>query len=98
MFPANIVASDFSCGSTKVSYLITHGLAPHFKKLLLDDIVKSMTGYTLHYDEATTEQNKKQMDLIIRYWSTTQNKITVHYLGSFFLWACSGEEGHEVFV
>jgi len=73
MFPSDPIARDFTCGPNKVSYLITHGLAPYFKELLLQDIRKSSTGYTIHYDETTTSQVKKQMDIIIRFWSCCSN-------------------------
>lgn len=41
-------------------------------------------GYTIQYDETTTAETKKQMDLVVRYWSEHQNKIVVHYLESHF--------------
>jgi hypothetical protein len=84
MFPSDPIARDFTCGSNKVSYLITHGLAPYFKELLLQDIRKSNAGFTIHYDETTTSQIKKQMDIIVRFWSLERNKVVVHYLGSIF--------------
>ena len=38
MFPDSKIAKDFSCGRTKCGYLVTHGLAPHFKTLLVEDL------------------------------------------------------------
>ena len=38
MFPDIKIAKDFSCGRTKCGYLVTHGLAPHFKTLLVEDL------------------------------------------------------------
>ena len=52
--------------------------------LLLADVKKSNTGFTVHYDEMTTIQIKKQMDIILRYWSVEQNKVVVHYVASLF--------------
>ena len=84
MFPSDLVAKDFTCGATKTSYIITHGLASYFREQLLADVKKSNTGFTIHYDETTTNQIKKQMDIIIRYWSLEQNKVVVHYVASLF--------------
>jgi len=84
MFPSDPVAKDFTCGATKTSYIITHGLAPYFRDLLLADVKKSNTGFTVHYDETTTIQIKKQLDVILRYWSLEQNKVVVHYVASLF--------------
>ena len=38
MFPDSKIAKDFSCGRTKCDYLVTHGPAPHFKTLLVEDL------------------------------------------------------------
>ena len=40
MFPESYVASAFSMAPTKVSYIINHGLATHFKQILNDGIKK----------------------------------------------------------
>ena len=40
----------------------------YFRDLLLADVKKSNTGFTVHYDETTTIQIKKQLDVILRYW------------------------------
>ena len=72
MFPSDAIAKDFTCGANKMSYLVTHGLAPYFKEQLVKDVKKLNTGFTIHFDETTTAQVKKQMDVIIRYWSLEQ--------------------------
>ena len=41
IFPYGNVASAFSMAPTKVSYVINHGLATHFKQILKDGITKS---------------------------------------------------------
>ena len=35
MFPDSKIAQQWSCGATKLSYLITFGIAPYFKELCL---------------------------------------------------------------
>jgi len=41
--------------------------------------------YSLIVDETTTEQNVKQFDMHVRYWSASENKIARRYLSSSFL-------------
>lgn len=36
MFPDSKIAKD--CGRTKCSYIVTHGLTPNFKKILVEDL------------------------------------------------------------
>ena len=63
MFPDSDIAKGFSMSSTKVSYMISYGLGPYFLKTLLEDIKD--TYFTLQFDETTTVQVKKQMDILI---------------------------------
>ena len=41
MFPDSNIAQGMSCEPTKLSYLITFGIAPYFKQLLTDDLKKA---------------------------------------------------------
>ena len=36
------VSSKFQMGRTKLQYVINHGLFPHFKQIILDEILKSL--------------------------------------------------------
>ena len=38
----------------------------------------------MHFDETTTAQVKKQMDLTLRYWSSTHNEVIVSFYTSLF--------------
>ena len=91
MFPDSSIAHDFKCASTKMGYLITHAVAPHFEDLLVKDIKASNSAFTLHYDETTTSQIKKQLDIIVQYWSSENKRIVVHYLGSLFFGHATAE-------
>ena len=69
MFPDSQIAKKFSLGKTKCAYLISFGLAPYFKNLLLER-VKNSQDYVLLFDESlnkTTQQ--KQLDVYVRYWN-----------------------------
>ena len=38
----------------------------------------------MHFDETTTGQVKKQMNLTLRYWSSTHNEVIVTFYSSLF--------------
>ena len=67
MFPDSDVANTFSMGQTKASYIVGEALGPYFIKVVVDDLVKSGLPFSIHFDETTTSQVKKQMDLTLRY-------------------------------
>ena len=83
MFPDSKIADKMTLGSTKLSYLITHGLAPYFH----DEFMKLIdSSYVLCFDEAFNEISKKgQMDLVIRFWDSSVNQVTSRYLSSSFM-------------
>ena len=58
--------------------------------MLIDDVKKSGIPYCLHFDETTTSQVKKQMDLTLRYWSPTHNEVWVHFYSSLFFGHAEG--------
>ena len=66
---------------TKVSYVISHGLGPYFIQKTIDDILSSPdTYYIIHFDETTTSQIKKQLDVLVRYYSDTHWEVRVRFL------------------
>ena len=48
---------------------------PILKKQLIYDVNSSKNPVALHYDETTTTQVIKQMDLHSRFWSEEQNEV-----------------------
>ena len=67
MFDDSKTAGSFQLSKTKCGYFINHGLAPHFKDLLLED-VKACPFFVVSFDESLNEFiQKEQMDLQIRY-------------------------------
>ena len=51
MFPDNKIAQQWSCGPTKLSYLITFAIAPYFKDLLLAELTEAPC-FVLSFDES----------------------------------------------
>lgn len=62
-FSDSDIAQHMKLSSTKASYMIVHGLAPYFQTYFLRDIRAGIGYYTLYFDETTTRQVKKQMDI-----------------------------------
>ena len=55
--------------------MIGEGLSPYFTRVITHDLVKSGLQFAVHFDETTTTEVKRQMDLTLRYWSSTLNKV-----------------------
>ena len=61
--------------------MIGHGLGPYFQQQTIDDILTSPnTYYTIHFDETTNIQVKKQMDVLVRYYSEKHGEVKVRFL------------------
>ena len=76
----------------KLSYLISDGMGPYFNSLMVKDIPKSQTPYSVHSDETAKNQGRKQLDIKIRYWSNNQNKIVLHHLRTYFMGHGTGQQ------
>ena len=74
-----------TCAEDKSSYLVSFGLAPYF----YDELTRSLSDvhfYSVSYDEAYNRFTKKeQLDLAVRYWDVSLNKLATRYLGYEFL-------------
>ena len=79
-FPDSQIAQHVSISSNKMSYLVGYGLGPYFTQQTVNDLVSGNSFFTLHFDQTVTAQTKKQMDLLIWYWSETDHEVKVKYL------------------
>ena len=91
MFPDSNIAENFKLSHTSASYIIGHGLLPHFTKVLVNDLSESQLPFSLHFDETTSDQVKKQMDLTLRYWSPKHGEIWTGFYTSLFFGHAEGE-------
>ena len=66
-FPDSIIAANFSLSCTGSSYIIREGLLPYFTRVIIADLVELQLPFCVHFDETSTTQVKKQMDLTLRY-------------------------------
>ena len=88
MYQESVVAQKMTMSHTKVSYVISHGLGPYLLQKTIDAILSSPdTYYTIHFDETTTSQIKKQLDALVRYYSDTHCEVR-EISESIGFWPC----------
>ena len=93
MFPDSQIAQKFSCGKTKCSYLITHGLASYFHDRMLASLKDGDVKYVISFDESLNRtQQQEQMDMIIHFWDNEKNKVCSRYFDSNFLGHTSAQD------
>ena len=92
MFPDSKIAANFKLSCTSASYMIADGMSKYFTQLIVKDLVKSKLPFCIHFDETTSTQVKKQMDLTLRYWSPTHEEVWITYYTSLFFGHAEGEK------
>ena len=93
MFPDGQIAQKFSCGKTKCSYLITHGLASYFHDRKLASLKDGDVKYVISFDESLNRtQQQEQMDVIICFWDNEKNKVCSRYFDSNLLGHTSAQD------
>ena len=93
MFVDSSIAQHMTMSRTKVTYMMGYGLGPHFLQMTVDDNLSSPNKYyTIHFHETTTVQVKKQMDVLVRYFSETNGEIKVRFLKAWVLGHVFGEK------
>ena len=91
MFPDSKIAEKFKLSCTSASYMIGQGLSPHFTQVLIADLSASELPFSVHFDETTSSQVKKQMDITLRYWSPKHGEIWTGFYTSLFFGHAEGE-------
>ncbi|CAF1096593.1 unnamed protein product [Didymodactylos carnosus] len=91
MFPDSSIADKFSMGRHKLSYTIQYGLEPYFHDMMVDDLKRSNSFFSILIDETTTVQVKKQFDIMIRYWSELKKRVVIIYFHSEFFGHATAE-------
>lgn len=81
----------FSLGSTKLSYIISEALGPYFRQQMLNEMKD--VSYTLQYDETTNAEEKKELQIVIRYWS--EHQVVTRHLKTFFMSKAASEDLRE---
>nr|XP_037269040.1 uncharacterized protein LOC119160874 [Rhipicephalus microplus] len=60
MFPDSKIAKEFQCSRKKLSYIISDGLGPYFKKAVTDELNRPHTYYTIQIDETPLPEQRCQ--------------------------------------
>lgn len=82
MFP-NAIPKGFSMSRSKLTYLITDALGPYFREELIKDIANEY--FSIIYDETTNSGGNKELQVLIRYYSTSKCKIITQHLQTMFI-------------
>ena len=93
MFLDSEICKQISLSSSKMLYLIWHGLGPYFCQELLSCLEKC-DFLVVSFDEVS---KKGQMDLMSKYWDENTNRVPVRYLNSAFMGHPTSEDILESF-
>ena len=86
-FPYSVIANRVAVGPNKMSYMVAYGLRPYFTDMTIKELMEEQSYFTLYFDEIVSAQVKRQMDVLIWFWSKTHNEVRVKYL-TWYVWAC----------
>ena len=84
MVQCSVVAKKFTFCRQKASYVASTGLGRLLAKQICSRVAESSSAFTMAFDETTIVQNKKQMDILLRYWSDCKKPVVTKYLVSFY--------------
>ena len=85
MFSDSNIAKSFQMGRCKSMYLVNYGLAPYLINYLIDK-VKGSERFVVSFDEVLNSLTQMcQMNLMLRYFDLTENKVKLSYWDSRFL-------------
>lgn len=85
MFADDEVAQKMQLQKTKISYIIVHGLGHYFENQLRTRL-KKCKHVVIGFDESLNKiAQKQQMDVNVRFWDDSEDKVVARYLTSQFL-------------
>lgn len=82
--------------ATKLSYNIVYGIAPFFRKQLLETIENSSHIVLSFYESLNKVVKKGQMDVNIRFWDSSRKDSNV--VTRYFDWAFLGHATAELLL
>ncbi|KAH9372300.1 hypothetical protein HPB48_011099 [Haemaphysalis longicornis] len=92
MFPDSKVAKELQCGRKKVSYVVSDGLGPYFKKAVVDELNKESVHYTIEIDETPLpEQRCQQLERHCQVLSEVCQQVVAEHLRSFHLGSATSD-------
>ena len=85
MFHDSEIAKKMKLHRTKIGYMITYGLAPHFFQEL-NDLCAQCDYIVIGFDESLNKvAQSAQMDIFVRFWDASKQKVITRYYNSTFL-------------
>ena len=84
MFLSSEIDGKFACGETKFGQFMNFGLKPHFKEELLCNIKRSPLYSILFVESMKKILQMERIDLYIRCWCDSANKLKTNYFDSQF--------------
>ena len=84
-------ADHFTMSKSKVAYLISDGLGPYYRREMCSSIREAGIPFTLQYDKTANSQNRKQCDVLVRYWSSEMGQVYVRFLKDLMFGHATGK-------
>lgn len=85
LFEDSETAKLFQLGRDKMTYILIFGIVPFIKDHLMKELLMC-EHVVIGFDESLNKvSQKQQMDLNVRYWSSSSNEVKTRYLNSAFL-------------
>lgn len=79
MFPELDIAKKFSCKRSKASCVFSDGISPQFRELVVDELNRPNSFYSIAIDETPIPERRcQQMDVVARCYSTVAKGVVEH--------------------
>ncbi|KAH8025584.1 hypothetical protein HPB51_010042 [Rhipicephalus microplus] len=92
MFPDSDIAKKFSCGRIKLARIVSDGLGPYFKGQVVTELCQPNVYFSIMIDETPKpELRVQQLDVLVRYFSSSQQEVVVEHVQSFDLGRATAE-------
>lgn len=86
---SNALPKGFSMSRSKMKYIITDAIGPYFQQQLYKDVTNEY--YSIIYDETTNSSGNKELQILIRYYSSSKNMVLSQHLVTYFIGKASAE-------
>ncbi|KAH3885266.1 hypothetical protein DPMN_009259 [Dreissena polymorpha] len=67
---------------SKVSYLISDGLGPYFRRDIMKKIQVSNSPFSIQFDKTENAQDKEQCYVLVRFWNEQKREVRRMFLKS----------------
>ena len=91
MFPDSAVAAGFKCCRTKANYTISDGISVDIQEKLIQSLQN--VPFSLLIDESNKQYGKKFLCVMIKFYDSNYNDITVRFLD---LCVCNNGTSDEI--